>query len=247
MLVHKLMYLIARTAGARGETICHLMDSFSGYVLVIAGIFICLYKFGVNMTALSLTGGVAGVVFGIGCQNIVADILAGIIMAFDGSVHVGDLVSYNGQFGVVFSIGVRTTILKWFGDITVIRNNDFKNFIRRPAEEQARVIASLKIDQHESLQRINEILDRELPVVHDNLCAAVGEEISGPTFRGVDSIDESGMLLSFSILCKGMLVGLVPRALNVELKLMCERNNIKLSSYQVVLNDPQKDKDQKKA
>ena len=27
----------------RGETICHLADSASGYILVIAGIFICLY------------------------------------------------------------------------------------------------------------------------------------------------------------------------------------------------------------
>ncbi|MBP5161748.1 MAG: mechanosensitive ion channel family protein, partial [Spirochaetales bacterium] len=245
MLVHKLMFLIARTAGARGETICHLTDSFSGYVLVIIGVFICLYKLGVNMTALSLTGGVAGVVFGIGCQNIVADILSGIIMAFDGSVHVGDLVSYNGQFGVVLSIGVRTTTLKWFGDITVIRNNDFKNFIRRPADEQARVITNLKVDQHESLERIKEILDKELPVIHEKLCVAAESEIIGPTFRGVESIDESGMTLGFSILCKAILAGLIPRDLNMELKLMCERNGIKLSSYQVMLSSV--DKDEKKA
>ncbi len=245
MFVHKLMFLIARTAGARGETICHLTDSFSGYVIVIVGIFLCLYKLGVNMTALSLTGGVAGVVFGIGCQNIVADILAGIIMAFDGSVHVGDLVSYNGQFGVVLSIGVRNTTLKWFGDITIIRNNDFKNFIRRPADEQARVIASLKIDQNESLERINEILDRELPIIHEHLCTQTGDEIIGPIFRGIDNIDESGMALSFSILCKGMLVGLIPRSLNMELKLLCERNGIKLSSYQIMLSNPEKE--QKKA
>ena len=123
------MFLIASAVDAKGETICHLMDSFLGYVLFVAGIFICLSNIGVNANTLTLTGGVAGVVFGIGCQNLVADILAGIIMTFEGVVRVGDIVDYNGIYGTVLLVGVRTTQIKSYGDLAIVRNNDLKNFI----------------------------------------------------------------------------------------------------------------------
>ena len=48
MVIHKVLFVIARAVDARGETICHLADSASGYILVIAGIFICLSKFGID-------------------------------------------------------------------------------------------------------------------------------------------------------------------------------------------------------
>jgi len=57
--------------------------------------------------AMSLTAGVAGVIFGIGCQNTVADIIAGILMVFEGVACAGDFVSYNGKFGVITTIGLR--------------------------------------------------------------------------------------------------------------------------------------------
>ena len=228
LVMHKLLFLTARAVKPKGETFCHLLDSFSGYGLVITGIFLCLSHFGVNSMTLSLTGGVAGVIFGIGCQNIVADILAGILMAFEGNVYVGDYVSFNGQYGVVLSIGVRTTRLKWFGEDTIIRNNDFKNFIHMPSRQQDRAVTDLSIDLKESLERVESILQEELPVIHDNLCRLAGDDVSGPNYRGVKQITKNGVVLSFSIFCKGMYYAWLTRALNRELKLMCERHGINI-------------------
>lgn len=144
---HRLLYMIATAVSAKGETICHLVDSSLGYVLFIAGIFICLANIGVNTTALSLTGGVAGVVFGIGCQNIVADILAGIIMTFEGVVRVGDYVCYKGTYGSVISIGVRTTQIKRYADLTIVRNNELKDFINMTtSNSDTRISIYLNID-----------------------------------------------------------------------------------------------------
>ena len=236
--LHKLLYLIARAVSAKGETICHLLDSFSGYMLFIAWIFICLSYFGVNATALSLTGGVAGVIFGIGCQNIVADILSGILMTFEGVVHVGDLVSYNDRLGVVLSIGVRTTKLLWFGDITIVRNNDFKNYIKRPSDKETRLVVDLNIDLKESLENIERILETELPQIHESLCSLIGEEVRGPVYRGVQKIGENFVVLSFGVFCKGKYYSSLSRAINRELKLMCERNDIAIAMPQIVVNKP---------
>ena len=108
------VFLAARASGAQGETICMLLDSFSGYILVIAGVIICLSGCGINIAALSLTAGVAGVIFSIGCQSIVADILAGILMAFGGDVHVGDFLLYNGSPVNIQDINIRTIKLKGY-------------------------------------------------------------------------------------------------------------------------------------
>ena len=237
MVLHKLLYWIARAVRAKGETICHLLNSFSSYVLAITGIFLCLSDFGVDLTTLSLTGGVLGVIFGIGCQHIVADILAGILMTFEGVVHVGDFVSYNGQYGVILSIGVRTTQLLWFSETTVVRNNDFKNYINMPSEKTDRVTTTLTIDLSESIERVESILEEELPQIHNKLCEISGSEVGGPKYRGVSKITESGVVLSFSIYCKGMYYGWLQRMLNRELKVMCERRGIRLGMTQLVLHE----------
>ena len=48
------------------------------------------------------------------------------------------------------------------------------------------------------------------------------------------------MVLSFAIFCKGMYYGWLRRALNRELKLMCERNGINLAAQQVVVHEPER-------
>ena len=231
---HSLLFLIASAVDAKGETICHLMDSFLGYVLFVAGIFICLSNVGVDANTLTLTGGVAGVVFGIGCQNLVADILAGIIMTFEGVVRVGDIVDYNGIYGTVLLVGVRTTQIKSYGDLAIVRNNDLKNFINKTtSHSDTRIRVYLNVDLRESLERIEEIIERELPVIHDSIEKRAGAKVDGPVYLGVNSINESGMSLYFMIF--GPLKAYIPMlvGLNRELKLMCDRNNIRIALPQL--------------
>ena len=212
------------------------MNSFTGYVLFIAGIFIILANLGVDITAISMTAGVAGIIFGIGCQNIVADILAGIIMAFEGVACVGDFVSFNGKFGTIHSIGVRTTKLKWFSQVTLVRNNEFKNFINMPAEETDRVVVKLYIDLKESLSRVEGVIEKEIPAIRERLCERLRDDIR-LNYRGVQEIEENGIELSFAVYCQGYNYGRSKRQLNRELLLMCERNEIRLAMPQIVINE----------
>lgn len=234
-IIHKILYLIARAAKSRGETICHLLSSFTGYILFFTGIFIILGTLGVNVAAMSLTAGVAGIIFGIGCQNIVADILAGIIMAFEGVACAGDFVSYNGHIGAIQSIGVRTTKIKYFGEIMIVRNNEFKNFVNMPAEDEARVVVKIGIDLKESITRVESIIDKELPLISERLSETVHENIN-VKYRGVQDVEENAIKLSFGAYGPGMYYGWVRRLLNRELLLMCERNEIRLAMPQVVIN-----------
>ena len=200
---------------------------------MIAGIFACLAIFGIDARALSLSAGVAGVIFSIGCQSIVADILAGILMTFEGVVHVGDFLFFNEKPQEVLSIGVRTTRLKFFSEVTVVRNNDFKNFILRPVDQAALLPLSLTVDLRESLERVEEIIKEETPALHEKLCAASDETSVGPQYLGVRNITDSGVELGFNVFCKGRYHYFVNLAMNRALKMMCERRGIAIAMPQV--------------
>ena len=236
-ILHKVLYLIARAAKSKGETICHLLNSFMGYILFIAGVFLVLGTLGVDVTTLSLTGGIAGVIFGIGCQNIVADILAGIIMAFEGVACVGDFISFNGKFGTIQSIGVRTTKLQWYSEITLVRNNELKNYIKMPALDTDRVVVKLCVDLKEPLTRLESIIEEELPQIRDTISAETKDTNLKLKYRGVSDIKDIGKELSFALYCKGMYYGWGRRLLNRELLLMCERHGIQIAMPQVVVHE----------
>ncbi len=237
LLLHKLFFLIARMASAKGETICSLMDSFSNYALVIAGVFICLHNVGVNATALSLTGGVAGVIFGIGCKDLVSDILAGIIMTFEGIVHNGDYINAGNTWGTVLNIGIRTTTVKRFHEVVAIRNNDLKGFTNLLSSETARYQTYLTIDPSESLEHVMEVIERELPEMEKKLSSVVNYTGLNLQCRGVDSITLDGIVLVFAAFCRGEYFK-ITFSYYTELKLMCERNNIHLAKHQVIVNEP---------
>ncbi len=170
---------------------------------------------------------------------MVADILSGLIMAFSGEVRVGDFVSYNGNYGTILSIGIRTTKLKWFGEVTLVRNNEFKNVMLFGAKETRRVVSCISIDLKESLERVEKIVQKELPTLHDNLVKKATGLLNGPIYRGVDAITQDGTVLSFILFCQSPDFMLFIREMNRELKMMCERNNINLAMHQVVVNEPE--------
>lgn len=238
-VIHKLLYIVARSTDPRGETLCQLLDSALGYILAIVGVFICLGKLGVNTAALSLTAGVAGVIFSIGCQSIVADILAGFLMTFEGTVHVGDFLFFNDKPEFILSIGIRTTRLKFFGDVLVVRNNEFKDYVLRDGNKQNRTMVNLSIDFSESLERVEGILTQELPKIHETLCGLSSDPVSGPNYIGVTNISDYGVQLSFTVFCMGKDVYALTLALNRELKLMCERNGIVIAHH-MYTNSPVK-------
>ena len=239
MVIHKILFLAAKVANAWGETVCLLLDSALSYLLGITAILICLAQLGLNLREISLTAGVGAVLFSIGCQNTLSDILSGFLMAFEGSVHVGDFLLYNGKPANVLSISLRATQLKFFNETTVIRNNDFRNYVLRPTEEYGLVSVSLTIDPRESLERAETIFQEELPSVHKRICELCGDPmLNGPNYGGVKGITENGTELAFSLNPRGKDAHKAQLETNRALRLICEHRGITIAMPQVVVHEP---------
>ena len=95
------------------------------YTLAGLGIVLALAAVGVNLGEFGLLAGALGVGLGFGLQNIVANFVSGIILAFERPIQKGDMVQFGSLWGTVSGIGVRSTKIRSFDQSEVIiPNND---------------------------------------------------------------------------------------------------------------------------
>jgi small-conductance mechanosensitive channel len=98
-------------------------------IVIYSAVFIIILKiFGVDLTAFAVIGGAIGVGIGFGLQKIASNFISGIILLFEKSVEVGDIVELeNGNiFGTVKHFGGRYTLVEAMdGKEIMIPNEEF--------------------------------------------------------------------------------------------------------------------------
>lgn len=96
------------------------------YFIWIAGILIGIGSVGLKLTFIIASVSALLVGVGFGLQNIFNDFFSGIIILFDGSIKVGDVVEVGDLVGRVKEIGIRTTkVLDRNNIILIIPNSKF--------------------------------------------------------------------------------------------------------------------------
>jgi small-conductance mechanosensitive channel len=94
-------------------------------VIWIIGFLIGVSAAGIPLDKLSLMIGAFGVGIGFGLQNIVNNLVSGVILAFERPIQVGDSIEVGNKAGVVQEIGVRSSkIENAEGAAIIIPNGD---------------------------------------------------------------------------------------------------------------------------
>lgn len=93
------------------------------YFFFIIGAILVLDNFGIDITTLLLGSAALLVGVGIGLQRTFNDLISGLILLFEGSVSVGDIVNVHGMVATVSKIGIRTSIVETRDNIKVIIPN----------------------------------------------------------------------------------------------------------------------------
>jgi MscS family membrane protein len=106
-------------------------------LMIIGGIVICVYYFGLNPTAAIAGLGLGGVAVALAAQKTLENVIGGISLIFDHSIYVGEMLKISGAFGKVEEIGLRSTRIRTL-DRTIIyvpngqlANLMLENFSRR--------------------------------------------------------------------------------------------------------------------
>src|SRR6056300_1865062 len=83
--------------------------SFFNYFIYLIIALVILQNVGVDVTAIFTASAALLVGVGLALQTFIQDIISGIFILVDQSVHVGDIIEVDGQVGRVENIKLRTT------------------------------------------------------------------------------------------------------------------------------------------
>ena len=216
------------------QTALRLIISFTRYALFIIAIIWILSSWGVDTQTLLVSAGILGLIIGLGAQSLIADIIAGMFIVFDGQYKVGDIIVVDGWRGNVMEIGIRTTkFIDEGGNIKYI-NNSTINAVVNQSQELSVVRSELSIFYDEDLENVELKIKEYLPKIKDKIPYIV----EGPYYKGVNSMSDSCVNLLFLAKCDEHYFYQARRALNREIYRMANEMNIPIPYPQIVINQP---------
>ena len=234
MVLRSILRILSRSMNARGETVIRLVSSLVKYVSVIVCLYFCFAMFGVDTATLLASAGILSLVIGLGAQDLVKDIVAGLFIIFEGEFRVGDIVTIGDWRGTVVDIGVRTTKIEEPGkNIKIINNSAISNVINMTRKESF-AACDVGIEYGESLERVEAILAQELPHIRER----VPKITDGPFYKGVAALGDSSVVIKVVAQCAEGDRIQIARDLNREMKLIFDKHKINVPFPQVVLNQP---------
>ncbi len=234
MLIQQLLHLLATVFGPRGETMCRLISSFIKYASIIGMVYYCLMVIGIDTTTLLASAGILSIAISFGAKELVADILSGLFIIFEGEFRVGDIIAVGTRSGTVMDIGIRTTkINDGNGNIIIIRNSEVSNVVNM-TKESSFASCDMEIEYGESLERVESVLEKEFPNIRERLSSIE----DGPFYRGVVSLADNSVVIRIVAQCAEKNRGPLERDLRREMKLIFDRYDINIPYPQVVVHEP---------
>ena len=218
----------------RFQTSLRLIISFSRYAVFILAIIGILSAWGVDTTTLLISAGILGLIIGLGAQSLIADIIAGMFIVFDGEYRVGDIIVVDGWRGTVMEIGIRTTkIIDAGGNIKYINNSTIRAVVNQ-SQELSVVTTELSIFYDEDIERVELLIKDYLPKIKER----VPYIVEGPYYKGLNSMGSSSVNLLFLAKCNEVDFYPAKRGLNREVYRMANELGIQIPYDQIVINQP---------
>jgi small conductance mechanosensitive channel len=164
---------------SHNEALRNLISTITYYAFVGLGLFVILgiLKLEKAVTSLLAGVGVIGLALGFAFQDIAANFVSGIILAFRTPFHIGDVVEINGYTGTITRTNLRVTVLQtWQGQEVYLPNKDV---LSNPITNysilgQRRIDLAVGISYGDDLKKIEEMVlkafkEMEGVIRHDDM------------------------------------------------------------------------------
>ena len=209
-----------------GRAMMDLIENFIKYVAVLVLVFLILSALGVDTEELLAGLGILSLILGLGITSLVEDIVAGIFVIGERLYDVGDIVVVDNFRGTVVSIGIRSTQIEDDGgDILILRNSSIESLVNM-TNRASYAVCDIPISAPESFEHVEEVIKN----AHlEKLREQYPEIEKGPFYLGLSEISETGaQIITFVAICQEKTKYRIQRIMNRELKLLFERNDIRL-------------------
>lgn len=217
----------------RAKTVVTLLDGLVKYACAIAIIIFILQALGVNATAIFASVGILTLVIGLGCQSLIADVVAGMFIIFEDEYNVGEIITVGDFRGTVTEIGIRATkILDMAGNIKIINNSDISNVINM-SRELSLAVVDCEFPYDVPIEVIEGLLKDHFDLFREKIPAI----IEGPFYKGVSGYGDSNVAVKIVAKCKEEDRYQVQRDLLREYRMVFTEAGIDLSFNQVVISN----------
>lgn len=150
-----------------------------GYYLIAIGVMtVGFTALGIDLSSFTIIAGAISVGLGFGLQTLISNFASGIVLAFEGSLKVGDLIRLtNGDIGRVKAVNMRSTIITTADNVDIfVPNSTFitqniVNFTYKDDTRRLQIPFKLPVDVDiESIKKIvlEEVLNSNLLFVRDD-------------------------------------------------------------------------------
>ena len=220
-LLQAITLFVTGTFSRRWKTLGILISNVIRYSALIVSIFFTLQNFGVETSALITSASVLTLIFGLGCQSFVADMVAGVFLIFEGTFRVGDIVTVDNWRGEVVEIGLRSTNVKnELGNIKVFQNSRISGAINMTRDLTC-AVCDIILPPGEPLEAFEQKLTSDFfPIARESISSIRMPLI----YEGVVAINGDSATLRISVKCLESEREQLKRDLYRALKLWRENN-----------------------
>ncbi len=115
-----------RSASSLTPSVQVLFSKLLKIILLTMAVLVAIGTTGIDLTALAVFGGAIGVGIGLGLQQVISNLFAGLILLLDKSIKPGDVVAVAGTYGWVNKLGGRyVSVVTRDGIEHLIPNEEF--------------------------------------------------------------------------------------------------------------------------
>lgn len=231
----RLIHAVTRKT-SRSQTIGDLFQSILKYGSVVVMAFLILAAWGVRTTTLLAGAGILGLALSFGAQSLIEDVISGLFIIFERQFQVGDVIQIDNFRGTVIEIGIRASKFEDLnGDIKIINNSDIRGAINT-SSHLSLAICDVSIGYDEDIRKLESIL---IPAL-DEWKKRIPDIVEGPTYRGVQELGESSVVIRIIAKTQEMKKYQVLRDMNREVKLLFDEKGIQIPFPQLVVHSGDK-------
>ncbi|MBM7095998.1 mechanosensitive ion channel family protein [Bacillus sp. H-16] len=175
----------------RTKTLEKLSLNIFSYVLLFVFITIIIGLFDYDVTALIAGAGIVGLAIGFGAQGLVSDVVTGFFLLLEKQVEVDEYVTIAGIDGVVEEVGLRTTRIRGFdGTVHYIPNREIGS-LSNHTRGNMRALVDIGISYDDNIDHAMKVIQD----VCDRIAAEDETVVEGPNVLGVQSLDDSDVVI----------------------------------------------------
>ena len=212
-LLHFILSLL-KPKSNRARTMISLIKNLMRYTVILVGICVLLSIFVKDIGTILAGLGIIALIIGFGAESLIADIVTGMFILIDNQYNVGDIIEVDGFRGTVTEINVRSTVLTDVGgNIKIINNSDMKNVLNR-SDNSSKSVSDFPIPYETDIEKLEKSIPALLQEIYENNQPLM---LNAPEYLGVNKLDDSAVVLRFTVDVREGDIYMGARALNHDL------------------------------